>query len=82
MRLYIWGYYTVAGVGSPCHLVPGSRPEVFPTVHVDTIHRWINERKIETIRTFGGHHRIHKGEVERMVAERRESPHAALISRR
>lgn len=32
-------------------------------VHVETIRRWIREGKIKSIKTRGGHNRIHKSEI-------------------
>lgn len=36
-------------------------------VHVETIRRWIREEKIQTIKTLGGHHRIPRGEILRVL---------------
>ena len=41
------------------------------SVHHTTIRRWIQEGKLQAIRTLGGHYRIPRGEVERILEARR-----------
>lgn len=36
------------------------------SVHPTTVRRWIQEGKLQTIKTLGGHNRIPKGEIERL----------------
>lgn len=36
-------------------------------VHIQTIRRWIREDKLSSIKTMGGHSRIPKEEIERLL---------------
>jgi molybdopterin-binding protein len=49
-----------------------------------TIKQWIYRRKIRSIRTAGGHHRIPKSEVDRLLFRTRAktSPERTLVMRR
>src|SRR6202166_2980821 len=49
-----------------------------------TIKQWIYKRKIRSIRTAGGHHRIPKSEVDRLLFRTRAktSPERTLVMRR
>jgi molybdopterin-binding protein len=49
-----------------------------------TIKQWIYKRKIRSIRTAGGHHRIPQSEVDRLLFRTRAktSPERALVMRR
>ena len=49
-----------------------------------TIKQWIYKRKIRSIRTVGGHHRIPQSEVDRLLfrTRARTSPERTLIMRR
>jgi molybdopterin-binding protein len=49
-----------------------------------TIKQWIYKRKIRSIRTVGGHHRIPQSEIDRLLFRTRAktSPQRALVMRR
>jgi molybdopterin-binding protein len=49
-----------------------------------TIKQWIYKRKIRSIRTAGGHHRIPQSEIDRLLFRTRAktSPERALVMRR
>jgi molybdopterin-binding protein len=49
-----------------------------------TIKQWIYKRKIRSIRTVGGHHRIPQSEVDRLLyrTRARTSPQRTLVMRR
>jgi molybdopterin-binding protein len=53
-------------------------------VSFPTIKQWIYKRKIRTIRTAGGHHRIPQGEVDRLLFRTRgkTAPERTLTMRR
>jgi molybdopterin-binding protein len=53
-------------------------------VSFPTIKQWIYKRKIRTIRTAGGHHRIPQGEVDRLLFRTRgkTAPERTLSMRR
>ena len=40
------------------------------SVHPTTVKRWIFEGKLQSIITCGGHNRIHKAEIARLIQER------------
>lgn len=41
-------------------------------VHVETIRRWIREGKIKSVRTIGGHNRIYRGDILRIMETKRD----------
>jgi molybdopterin-binding protein len=53
-------------------------------VSFPTIKQWIYKRKIRSVRTAGGHHRIPQSEVDRLLFRTRAktSPERALLMRR
>jgi molybdopterin-binding protein len=53
-------------------------------VSFPTIKQWIYKRKIRSVRTAGGHHRIPQSEVDRLLYRTRgkTAPERALVTRR
>jgi molybdopterin-binding protein len=53
-------------------------------VSFPTIKQWIYKRKIRSIRTAGGHHRIPQSEIDRLLFRTRgkTAPERALVTRR
>lgn len=53
-------------------------------VSFPTIKQWIYKRKIRSVRTAGGHHRIPQSEIDRLLFRTRgkTGPERALVSRR
>jgi molybdopterin-binding protein len=45
-------------------------------VSYPTLKQWIYKRKIKTVRTPGGHHRVPRAEVDRLLFQRGERGHA------
>ena len=46
-------------------------------VSYPTLKQWIYKRKIKTVKTPGGHHRVPRSEVDRLLFQRGERGHAA-----
>jgi molybdopterin-binding protein len=46
-------------------------------VSYPTLKQWIYKRKIKTVRTPGGHHRVPRAEVDRLLFQRGERGHGA-----
>jgi len=49
-------------------------------VSYPTLKQWIYKRKIKTVMTPGGHHRVPRSEVDRLLFQRGERGHAAALS--
>ena len=49
-------------------------------VSYPTLKQWIYKRKIKTVMTPGGHHRVPRSEVDRLLFQRGERGHAAALA--
>ena len=49
-------------------------------VSYPTLKQWIYKRKIKTVMTQGGHHRVPRSEVDRLLFQRGERGHAAALA--
>ena len=48
-------------------------------VSYPTLKQWIYKRKIKTVKTPGGHHRVPRSEVDRLLFQRGERGHAGAL---
>src|SRR5208337_1549285 len=49
-------------------------------VSYPTLKQWIYKRKIKTVMTPGGHHRVPRSEIDRLLFQRGERGHAGALA--